>query len=89
MIWSPLEIGVSRLNSWSPVDNNHRTAISLSLSMSLHYKTSLSVVLNLPNAVPLNTVPHVVVSPPPATNLFLLRLHKYSFAIIINCNVNI
>jgi hypothetical protein len=72
LIWSPLEIGVSRLNSWSPVDNNHKTAISLSFSMSLHYKTSLSVVLNLPNAVPLNTVPHAVVTTPNHKFIFVM-----------------
>lgn len=46
-----------------------------------------AVLLNYPNAVPFNTVPHAVVTP--TVELFSLLHHNYNFATIMNCNVNI
>lgn len=36
-----------------------------------------------------NTVPHAVVTPPPTHTLFVLPLHNYNFASVMNHNVNI
>ena len=46
-----------------------------------------AVVLNLPHAATFSTVPHVVGTP--TIKLFLLLLHSYKFATVMNCNVNI
>lgn len=46
-----------------------------------------AAVLNLSNAVPLNTIPHLVVIPNHKTNLLLIR--NCNFAIAMSHNVNI
>ena len=53
--------------------------------MTLLLFPSKPVLLNLPNA--LNTVPRVVLTP--TVTLFLLLLHNYTFATVMNHNVNI
>ena len=49
--------------------------------------TSTSVVLNRPNAMTFNIVPHAVVTP--NQKIFLLLLYNYKFATVMNCNINI
>jgi hypothetical protein len=46
-----------------------------------------AVILNLLNAVSLYYGPHVVGTS--TIKLFLLLLHNYNFATVMNCNVNI
>lgn len=46
-----------------------------------------AVVLSLPDAVTLYTVPHVIVTPTIAS--LSLLFHSCNFATIMNCNVNI
>lgn len=45
----------------------------------------ISLVLNLPNAATLSTVPHVLT---PNQKIVSLLLHNYNF-LVINCNVNV
>ena len=48
---------------------------------------SRAVLLNLPNVVIFNTVPHVVETP--TITLFLLLFHNCDFATVMNHNVSI
>ena len=41
------------------------------------------------NTIPFNTIPHIVVIPHHHHKIVSLLFHNYSFATVVNCNVNI